>query len=94
MAPHFLDPSARPDPERDERLRASTARIELRPATRVAHLATRSLACPSCRMPLALATPVGWGEELACAFCEEVAPAAAYLQRRGWPEVDVIARLD
>jgi len=91
MALQF-DPAARPDPEREYRLRGSAARVEIRPAVRVAHLATRSLACPSCGLPLALTAPVRWREEIACAFCEETAPTAAYVRRTGWPEVDVIAR--
>jgi hypothetical protein len=92
MALQF-DPAARPDPEHEERLRASAARIELRPATRLAHLGIRSLACPECGVPIVLSTPVGWSEEIACAFCESVAPTGAYVQRHGWPAVDVVARL-
>jgi hypothetical protein len=92
MALHF-DPAARPDPEHEERLRASAARIEYRPASAIAHLGTRSLACPECGVPIALSAPVGWGEEIACAFCESVAPTAAYVQRDGWPQVEVLARL-
>ena len=92
MALH-LDPGSQPDPEHEERLRASAARVEIRPATRLAHLGTRSLSCPECGVPIALSGPVGWGEEIACAFCESVAPTPEYVQRQGWPVVDVIARL-
>jgi len=92
MAIQF-DPAARPDPEHEERLRASAARIEFRPAQRVAHLATRSLACPQCGMPLVLSAPAAWSEQIACAFCESVASTGAYVKRQGWPAVDVIARL-
>jgi hypothetical protein len=88
-----LDPSSEPDPEREDELRASGARVELRPATRVAHLAERSLACPSCAAPVAIAAPVGWDEQLACSFCESEAPTRDYLQDRGWPRVALIARL-
>ena len=91
MALQF-DPAARPDPEREYRLRGSAARVEIRPATRVAHLGTRSLACPECGVPIALTAPVGWNEEIACAFCESVAATPEYVQRQGWPAVDVIAR--
>jgi hypothetical protein len=91
MALH-LDPSGQPDPEHEERLRASAARVEIRPATRLAHLGTRSLACPYCGVPIALSRPVGWSEEIACAFCEGSAVTAEYVQREGWPRVDVIAR--
>jgi hypothetical protein len=91
MALQF-DPAARPDPELESRLRGSAARIEIRPAVRVAHLATRSLACPGCAMPLELTEPVRWRDRLACPFCERVAPTGDFVQRQGWPEVDVIAR--
>jgi hypothetical protein len=92
MALQF-DPAARPDPEHEERLRGSAARIEYRPALRVAHLGTRSLACLECGVPIVLSAPVGWSEEIVCAFCGSVAPTGAYVQRNGWPEVDVVARL-
>jgi hypothetical protein len=89
----FIDPAATPDPERDERLRGTAARIELRPAARAAWLGTRSLACPDCGMPIALGGTVGWDEEIACAFCEQVAPTRAFVRRQGWPAVDLIARI-
>ena len=92
MALQF-DPAAKPDPEREERLRPTAARIEIRPAARVAQLGTRSLACPQCGVPIALEAPVGWSETLACAFCESSAPTSAYVQRHGFPVFDVIARL-
>jgi len=92
MALQF-DPSARPDPELEQRLRSGAARVELRPATRTAHLGVRSLACPECGVPLALSAPVGWREEIACAFCESTAPTSAYVQRHGFPAVDVVAHL-
>jgi hypothetical protein len=89
----YFDPSEPAPGERDERLHGSAARIEIRPASRVAHLGVRSLACPSCGVPLAIATPVGLREEIACAFCEGTAPARAFMREAGWPEVDVIARM-
>jgi hypothetical protein len=92
MAMH-IDPAATPDPDRDERLRATAGQIELRPRQRAAWLGTRSLACPDCGMPIALGEPVGWEEQLACAFCEGIAPTRDYVQRRGWPAVELIARL-
>jgi hypothetical protein len=91
MALQF-DPGARPDPELDSHLRRA-GRMEIRPAVRVAHLATRSLACPGCAMPLELTEAVGWRDRIACPFCERVASARDFVQRHGWPEVDVIARL-
>jgi hypothetical protein len=88
-----FDPISQPDPERDERLRATAGQVEIRPRARVVHLATRSLTCPECGMPIALAGTVGWSELIACAFCESIAPTRAYLQPQGWPEVDLIARI-
>ena len=92
MALQF-DPSARPDPELEQRLRSSAARVEIRPAVRSAHLGVRSMACPECGVPVALSAPVGWSEPIACAFCESTAPTSAYVQRHGFPAVDVVARL-
>jgi hypothetical protein len=89
----LLDPSSQPTPEREERLRANTTRLEIRPAVRAAHLATRSLACPGCGMPIVLAAPVGFDEPVACVYCEGIAPTRDYLRDHGWPEVDLIARL-
>ena len=89
----FFDPASTPDPERDERLRAAAARVELRPAERAAWLGVRSLACPECDMPLAISGPVGFTDEIACAFCETTAPTREFIRDRGWPAVDLIARI-
>jgi len=89
----FFDPASTPDPERDERLRAAAARVELRPAERAAYLGTRSLACPVCDMPIAIARPVGFSDEIACAFCESIAPTRDFIRDQGWPAVDLIARI-
>jgi hypothetical protein len=92
MALH-LGPAGRDDPEREQRLKSTAGQVEIRPAARAAHLATRSLACPDCGMPIALATSVSWHEAVACAFCESIAPTRDYLRDHGWPEVDLIARI-
>jgi hypothetical protein len=89
----FYDPASSQHPERDERLRAAAARVELRPAERAAWLGLKSLACPECDMPLALAGPVGFSEVIACPFCEGTAPTREFIREQGWPEVDLIARL-
>jgi hypothetical protein len=89
----FYDPASNLDPERDERLRAAAARVEIRPAERAAWLGMRSLACPECDMPLALSGPVGFSDQIACAFCETVAPTREFLRENGWPAVDLIARI-
>jgi len=89
-----VDPPSRPDPDEERRLRTQASRVEYRPKPGRASLATRSLACPSCSMPVELTESVGWTEPLACAFCEGVAPTRAWVRERGWPEVVVNARLD
>jgi hypothetical protein len=89
----FYDPASTPNPERDERLSAGAARVELRPAERAAWLGIRSLACPECDMPLALSEPVGYSDQIACAFCETVAPTREFVRDQGWPAVDLIARI-
>jgi hypothetical protein len=89
----FFDPASTPDPERDERLRASAARVELRPAERAAWLGMRSLACPECDVPIALSGPVALSDEIACAFCETAAPVREFIRDQGWPAVDLIARI-
>ena len=90
----FYDPASSRDPEREERLRAAAARVELRPAERAAWLGVKSLACPECEMPLRLSGPVGWHEEIACAFCETTAPTSRFIREQGWPTVDLIARIN
>ena len=44
-------------------------------------------------MPIRLTASVGWHEPIVCAFCETQAPTREFVQDRGWPEVDLIARL-
>jgi len=87
----MFEPHIPPQPDRDNEMRSTGARIEYRPAARVAQLGVRSLACPDCEMPLALGGPVGWDEEIACAFCEARAPTRSFVRREGWPEVELRA---
>ncbi len=89
----IFDPTARPDPERDERQRANATHVEIRPSERTAHLAVRSLACPSCGVPVSIHGPVGYSEVMACDFCEAEAPTREYVREWGWPRVNVVARL-
>jgi hypothetical protein len=89
----FYDPASTPDPERDERLRTAAARVELRPAERAAWLGVRSLACPTCDVPIAISGPVGFSDELVCAFCETTAPTREFIREHGYPAVDLIARI-
>jgi hypothetical protein len=84
---------SQPDPERDERQLANATHVEIRPAERVAHLATRSLACPECGVPHAIDSPVRWNDDLACGFCGSVARTREFVQDQGWPQVSLIARL-
>jgi hypothetical protein len=89
----YFDPAAKPDPEREDRLRAAAARVELRPAERATWLGMRSLACPECGVPIRLSAPVGWHEPISCAFCEAEAPTREFIRDQGWPAVDLIARV-
>ena len=89
----FYDPASSQDPERDERLRAAAARVELRPAERAAYLGVKSLACPACDMPIAISGPVAFSDRIACAFCETTAPTRDFIRDQGWPAVDLIARI-
>ena len=77
----------------EDELRANGAQIELRPSARVAELAVRSLACPSCGVPVSIVAAVGWNELIACAFCESAAETREYVRDEGWPRVRLIARL-
>lgn len=74
-------------------MRAKAGRVEIRPTNRVAHLRTGALACPDCGMPLATTVPLDWTEVIACGFCGEEAITREFVQREGWPPVDLIARL-
>jgi hypothetical protein len=89
----FYDPASTPGPEREERLSAAAGRVELRPAQRAAWIGSRSLACPTCDMPLAITGSVGFSDVIACAFCETTAPTREFLREQGWPAVDLIARI-
>lgn len=89
----LLDPHSVPDPEREDELRANGAEIEIRPTARVAELAIRSMACPSCGVPVSITSSVGWNQLLACDFCSSAAETREYLQDEGWPKVRLIARL-
>ncbi len=91
MAP-YLDPSSRPDPEREGRQRATAGHVELRPQRRSALLGTRSLACPGCEMPLGISAPLGWNDLVECPFCDGVAPTRDFIREHGWPEVELVAR--
>ena len=90
----LFDPGARPDPEREERLRASAARVEIRPARKTLPLAMRGLACPECDMPLRLAAPAGFDGLIVCSFCDAIGPAREFLRDEGWPQVRLVARFD
>jgi hypothetical protein len=66
----MFEPHVPPQPDRENDVRSTGARIEIRPSARVVHLAERSLACPECGVPIRLSGPVGWHEPIVCAFCE------------------------
>ncbi|MGZ8667308.1 MAG: hypothetical protein ACXWZM_09385 [Solirubrobacterales bacterium] len=89
----IFDPITQPDPQRDDRGGANGDQLEIRPQQRVAHLASRSLACPECGVPVAISGPVGWEEPIACAFYEASAPTREFVREEGWPRVALIARI-
>lgn len=88
-----LDPHEHDSADRDDRRQGAAGRVELRPAERSRTLATGSLACPTCEMPLRLGETVAWGRPVACSFCEEIAPVREFIRAEGWPRVSVIARM-
>ena len=89
----MFEPHVQPEPDRENDVRSTGARIEIRPSARVAYLAERSLACPECGVPIRLSGPVGWHELISCAFCEAEAPTRDFIHDQGWPAVDLIARV-
>ena len=91
MAGFYMDPTGRPDPDREAR-KGIAGRVELRKQTRAAMLGTRGLACPACDMPLSIGAPLAWDQDAACPFCDEVAPTRAFVRDAGWPEVELVAR--
>jgi len=44
-------------------------------------------------MPIAISAPVRFSDEIACAFCETIAPTRDFIREHGWPAVDLIARI-
>jgi hypothetical protein len=44
-------------------------------------------------VPIAISEPVGFSDEIACAFCETTGPARDFIRDQGWPAVDLIARI-
>ena len=43
-------------------------------------------------MPIALAGPVGFSDEIACAFCETTAPTREFVREHGWPARSTLDR--
>ena len=91
MAGFYMDPTGRPDPEREAR-KGIAGRVELRPQRRSALLGMRGFACPACDMPLGVSGPLAWNELAACPFCDEVAQTREFIREHGWPEVELVAR--
>jgi hypothetical protein len=91
MSGFYMDPTGRPDPDREAR-KGIAGRIELRKQSRAAMLGIRGFACPACDMPLAVSEPLAWNQRAACPFCDEVAPTRDFVRDTGWPEVELVAR--
>ncbi len=74
------------------------SREELRPASAAASLATGSMICPECELPISVGTPLPAASTLACPFCDHAAPARTFLRRDAFDvpsnRVDLVARFD
>jgi hypothetical protein len=90
-----LDPhSDRPE----HRLRGEAVEAEeLRPAADSATLATGSMICPSCELPIAVGAGVPAISRLQCPFCDHSGEARAFLRRdvrdTRANRVDLVARI-
>jgi hypothetical protein len=91
MAGFYMDPTGRPDPDREVR-KGIAGRFELREQRRAAVLGVRGIACPACDMPLSVAAPLVWDQLATCPFCDGVAPTREFIRDHGWPEVELVAR--
>lgn len=73
-------------------------REELRPASAASALATGSMICPTCELPIAVGAALPAASPIACPFCDHTAPARAFLRRDAFDlpsnRVDLVARFD
>lgn len=95
MALH-LDPEHHGPEKRSEGDRIE--REELRPASAATALATGSMICPACELPIAVGTALPAADPMSCPFCDHTAPARAFLRRDAFDvpsnHVDLVARFD
>ena len=91
MAGFYMDPTGRPDPDREQR-KGIAGRFEIREQRRSTLLGIRGFACPACDMPLAVSAPLSWSALATCPFCDGVAPTHEFVRENGWPEVELVAR--
>ena len=81
----------------DERRAESIEAEEVRPATAGAVLATGSMICPGCELPIGVGTGVPAISELACPFCDHAGEARDFLRRdihdTRANRVDLVARI-
>jgi hypothetical protein len=94
MALH-LDPH---DHRPEERMRGAGIEAEdYRPATTAATLATGSMICPQCELPIAVGTGLPATSYLICPFCDHAGEARSFLRRdvrdTRSNRVDLIARI-
>lgn len=89
-----------PEQHRPEKRIAGDAveRQELRPASAAAALATGSMICPDCELPIAVDEALPAAVPIACPFCDYAAPARSFLRRDAVDlpsnRVDLVARFD
>jgi hypothetical protein len=82
----------------EEQLRAQGIELpEIRPATAGAVLASGSMICPDCELPIAVGAGVPAVSELVCPFCDHAGEARAFLRRdvsdTRANRVDLVARI-
>jgi hypothetical protein len=95
MALH-LDPH---EHRREERqTRTGVEYPELRPTSAGALLASGSMICPSCELPIAIRSAVPATSHLVCPFCDHHDEARSFLRPdvrdTGSNRVDLVARID
>ncbi len=79
-------------------LRAQGIEAEhVRPATDATRLATGSMICPACELPIAVEAALPATRDLACPFCDHTDEARAFLRRdvrdTSSNRVDLVARI-
>ncbi len=71
---------------------------EIRPASAASTLASGSMICPSCELPISLEAALPALDELVCPFCDHTDEARTFMRRDVLDtrsnRVDLVARID